>query len=263
MGLNWYIADAQALLHDYGGLFTPQAQLVRYVNEARRQIAYRTGCIRRHITGQSAFGASAQPGIFIPGAAQPGAVPGAFPAGTVANAAINSMQTIPGVERMPYRGFFNPYAQAQHAGIKGIFDVIEIAVNWGGSIRPALNWMPWDDLQAYARAYGFLTISYPEWWSCMSDGEDGEVWLFPPPSTTGEIELDAYCVPLDLNTDSDYDAIPEGYHSAVKFGAAATAFLSSQRYANAQMMGALFDERIGIGSQSRDSGKTQYYWGYP
>lgn len=264
MGLSWYIADAQALLHDYGGLFTPQAQLVRWINSARLHCAQKTGCIRRHITGQSAFGASAQPGTFIPGGAQPGAVPGAFPAGTIASAAIGPFQTIPGVERIPYRGFVNPYLQSQHAGVKGVLDVIELAINWGGSTRPALNWMPWDELQAYARAYANLVTSWPCYWSCLNDGEGGEIWVFPAPSEAGEIEIDAFCAPLDLYSDSDYDAIPDDFQSAIKFGAAELAFMSSQRYANAQYMAAMFDASLGVSSQARDSGKTpSYYTTYP
>ncbi len=66
-GLQFYLQDTSALLHDYSLTFTPQAQVIRFINEARRQAAYRSGCIQRLISGQSAFGASAQPGIAVPG----------------------------------------------------------------------------------------------------------------------------------------------------------------------------------------------------
>lgn len=263
MGLNWYLSDTATLLHDQNFLFTSQTQLVRWINEARRQCAARSGCIRRLVSGQSAFGASAQPGIAVPGGLQPGALPGAFPQSsgqTVAGAAVNSMQTIPGQERYPYQGFFNPYAQKQHAGIKGIVDIIELSVNWGGAVRPTLAWLPWDELQAYARAYATLVESYPYYWSVMDDGENGEVWMFPAPSTTGDIEADAFCVPLDLNTDADYDAIPAGFQNAIKFGAASLAFMASQRYAQAQYMDDQFNQRIGNARVQADRGKTSSYY---
>ena len=260
MGLAWYLQDTAALLHDQNFLFTSQNQLTRFINEARRQCAQRTGCIRRLISGQSAFGASAQPGSLVPGGGQPGALPDSFPAGTVANAASNSLQTIPGQERYPYQGFFNPYARAQYAGIEGVMDVIACSVNWGGAVRPTLAWMPWDDLQAYARAYATLVTSYPYYWSCMDDGENGEVWMFPAPSQMGEIELDAYCVPKDLYTDSDYDAIPPGFRNSIKFMAASLAFLSSQRYAQAQYMEDMFNQRLGTGRVAADRGKTPNYY---
>ncbi len=59
MSLQDYIQDCSSLLFDYGLNFTPRAQLIRWINESRRQVAFRTGCIRRHLTGQSAYGAGA------------------------------------------------------------------------------------------------------------------------------------------------------------------------------------------------------------
>ena len=78
--LQFYQNDAVSLLHDYSSLFTPLNQLTRWINESRRQAAQMTGCIRRHVTGQSAFGASAQPGAFKAGGAVAGTLPGAVPA---------------------------------------------------------------------------------------------------------------------------------------------------------------------------------------
>lgn len=259
--LSWYVQDAQSLLHDSNSLFTPKNQLVRWINTARRNAAKRTGCIQRHVTGQSAFGASAQPGAFIPGGAQPGALPGAFQ-GALANnnASTNSLQTIIGLERYPFQGFFNPYVQAAHAGIKGIIDVASLSVNWGGAVRPSLAWMPWEDLQAYARAYATLVTSYPYYWSVLNDGENGEVWLFPAPSFAGDIELDAYCVPKDLYTDSDYDAIPDGFTDAIKFGAAKLAFLGTQRYLQAQLMENEFASSLGVDRVAVDRGKISNFY---
>lgn len=259
--LSAYLQDTASLLRDNSYQFTAKNQLTRWVNEARRQVAQRTGCVRRLVSGQSAFGASAQPGFFTPGAAQPGALPGASPGGTVQGAASNSLQTISGVERYPYQGFFNPYAQQQYAGIQGIIDINALSVNWGGAVRPTLAWMPWEDLQAYGRAYATLVTSYPYYWSCMDDGENGEVWMFPAPSTTGDIEVDAYCVPKDIYTDDDYDAIPPGFSNSVKFLAASLAFMSSQRYQQAQIMEGLFTERMGTGRAAADRGKVpNMYW---
>jgi hypothetical protein len=259
--LSDYMTDTQSILRDYSGMFNAEAQLVRWINEARRQCAQRTGCVRRLVSGQSAFGASAQPNFAIPGAMQPGALPGATPAGTVAGAASNSLQTIPGVERYPFQGFFNPYAQAQYAGIEGIIDVNNLSVNWGGAVRPSLAWMAWEDLQAYARAYATLVTSYPYYWSVMDDGENGEIWMFPAPSTTGDIEVDAYCRPKPLYTDDDYDAIPPGFSNSVKFLAAALAFMTSGRLTQAQMMEQEFASRLASGRVAADHGKTsQYYW---
>lgn len=260
-GLQFYMQDAAALLHDYNLTFTPQAQLLRYINESRRQVAYRTGCVRRLVAGQSAFGASAQPGIAVPGGMQPGALPGAFPAGTVTGAALNTLQTIPGQERYPFQGFFNPYLQQAHQGCEAVIDAASLAVNWGGAVRPAIAWMPWEEFQAYCRAYATLVTSYPFYWTVYNDGEFGEIWMFPAPSTPGDIELDAFCIPSDLHTNDDFDVIPEGFRNAVKFGAAALAFESSYRHMDAAVMDQKFMERLGVGGVARDRGKIPQFYG--
>ena len=292
MSLTFYLQDTITLLNDQNYSFTSKFQLTRWVNEARRNCAKRTGCVRRLVTGQSAFGASAQPGFLIPGAGQPGALPNSFPQGanfgqtggdfspadfsgdfnvgptqnlnTITGAVLNTLQTIPGVERYPYQGFFTPALKAQYAGVDQIYDSIACAVNWGGTVRPQLDWMPWDELQAYCRAYSVLNTSYPSVWSVYNDGPYGEIWFFPIPSQAGEIELDVSARPSALNTDSDFDAIPESFQEAIKFKAASLAFMSSARYSQAQMMEDQFADTLGIARVAVDGGKSPtYYPRYP
>jgi len=261
MGLQFYIQDAQALLHDQSALFTSVSTLTRWINLGRRETARLTGCIQRVIMGQSAFGASAQPGSFIPGASQPGALPGAQPnANLNANATQNSFTTIVGVERYPYIGFANSYLTAQYAGLRGISDTISVSVSYGGTPRPSLVWMPWDTFQAYCRAYSVLTESFPAAWSTFNDGEAGEVWMFPVPMQGLEMEWLTFCVPADLNTDSDFDAIPTGFQNAVKFFAAGMGFMTKQRPMDARVHFDMFLNALGVGSYARDSGKTGNYY---
>lgn len=258
MSLSNYLQDSRSLLFDSLGLFTPDQQLIRWINLGRRQAAQRTGCIQRMITGQSAFGASAQPGSIIPGGMQPGALPGAF-ANAQQNAPQNSFQAYVGIERYPYQLFANPYLKTQHAGCESVIDVLSVSVSWG-SIRPSLAWMPYMDLQAYARAYATLVTSYPYFWSTLNDGENGEVWLFPVPSQTMEMEWQVYAVPSDLNTDSDYDALPKGFTNSVKFYAAAMAFLGRNKFLQAQLMMNSFTDALGIARTAVDSGKVSNYY---
>ena len=286
MLLSMYLNDTAALMNDSSFTFTSKPQMIRWINEARTECARRTGCVRRLITGQSAFGASTQPGFLIPGGAQPGSLPGAFPQSSsttgltsdfnnnfsadftstnttslgVVGAVQNPMMTIPGVERYPYAGFFNPQLRAQHAGTDRVMDTIACSVNWGGASRPTLDWMPWDDLQAYARAYAVLNESYPSVWSVYNDGPQGEIWMFPVPSQVGEIELDVFASPANLNTDSDYDVIPEGFSDAIKFGAAKLCYMSSNRFAQAQMMEDTFADSMGVARVSADRGKAPSYY---
>ncbi len=149
-----------------------------------------------------------------------------------------------------------------------MIDTVACSVCWGGgpggSPRPSLAWLPYEDLQAYARAYATLVTSYPYYWSTFNDGEHGEIWLFPVPSQPMEIELQVFCVPLDLHSDSDFDAIPDGFTNAIKFGAAALAYMQSRRYGQAQIMMDMFTDRLGTGRVATDMGKTPnfYFQGY-
>lgn len=269
MALSEYLNDTSVLISDSTYSFTSKTQLTRWVNEGRREIAKRNGCIRRLITGQSAYGASAQPGLAIPGAMQPSGIPDAIANGggvasgngISAAAATLNMQTIPGCERYPYQGFFNPVLQAQHAGCASVQDIVTLAVNWGGASRPVLNWMPWDDFQAYCRAYAVLNTDFPSVWSVLNDGANGEVWLFPIPSTAGDIEADCFVLPSDIWSNNDYDAIPDGFKDLVKFAAAEMAFMANGRYAQAEVMYGKYLERGGTAVVSRDRGKTSSYYG--
>lgn len=255
-----YLQDTAALLHDYNLVLTPKSQLTRWVNTTRRQLAKRTGCIERLIAGQSAFGASAQPGAAVPGGMQPGALPGAAPVGTVSGAAVNSLQTIPGQERYPFQGFFNPYLRQAYAGVDSVIDAKSLSVNWGGAVRPTIAWLPWEDLQAYARAYATLVTSYPYYWSVFSDGEFGEVWMFPAPSTTGDVELNAYCTPKPLYSGDDFEAVPPGFRDAIKFGAAALAFAATYRFQEAGFMQQQYMDALGVDSVARDRGKIPNFY---
>ena len=267
--LSMYQSQTTALLHDQTYSFTSKNQLNMWINSARYSAAERSGCIRRFLTGQSAWGASAQPGAIIAGGMQPGALPNSFPttfggtaaAGGFPNTATSSLQTIPGVERYPYQGGLNQALQAQYAGVKGIIDTVMCSVAWGnGSSKPALNWMPWEDFQAYCRSINTLVENYPSVWTVYNDGEFGEIWLAPTPSQACDMELDVFCVPNDLNSNDDFDAIPDSMGKAIKFGAASLAFMTKDNYAQAQVMEDMFAQALGVARIAMDGGKQPSFY---
>jgi hypothetical protein len=223
MNLQDYQVDTAAILHDSNNLFTGLFQLNRWINEARDQVAMDSGCLRVLAAGDAPFGAGAQPGSAVAG----GAVPGLPPT--------SGFFTIPGQEVYSYT-YANEYVAAQNRGVRGVGDVWNVAVSWGGSIRPVQNWMPWDELQAYARSYNIGVFSYPFVWSNTGSGENGKVWLWPAPSVVTEMEWDCIGLPTPIYTNDDYDPIPTTFARAVKFWAASLAFESSNRDARADKM---------------------------
>jgi hypothetical protein len=247
MQLQDYITDTQALLHDQYGLFTPTYQLTRWINQARDQVAQDTGCLRVIVTGDSPFGAQAQAGVAVPG----GAVSG--------NAPVSEFFTVAGQEMYPF-GYANQTAVAQNRGMRAIIDVNNVAVSWGGALRPVQNWMPWDQLQAYARSYNVGVFSYPFCWATSGVGVNNRVWLWPAPSVVTEMEWDCTMLPAPLYSNDDYEAIPDPYGLAVKFFAANLAFMASFRNAQAQDMKQQYMQQIASAAGSADRGHVPDYY---
>jgi hypothetical protein len=247
MALQHYINDTRDLMHDKRGLFWDDAQLTRYINLARSQVAVQSGCINILIPGVAPFGGQAVAGQFIPGGATPG-----MPA-------TNTFQTIPGVEKYSY-AFGNDYVKDLNQNLAGIGDVVSVSVSWGG-MRPSLDWLPWEDLQAYARSYNIGVTSYPFMFSTNGDGNNGQVWLFPIPTSQLEMEWQVFAIPGNLYSDSDYEAIPGPWTNYVPFYAAHLAYLNSQRFGQANTMLDLFYSNSGLSRVSADRGKTKsFYW---
>lgn len=249
--LGWYIEDTRAILTDRLGMFTSRRQLIRWINEARKKVAEISGCLQILVPGTAPIGSISNPGTGSPGGMIPGADPGADSS--------TGFFTIQGVEKYPYK-FANSYLKDYNAGVDMVIDVSQVAISWSGSMRPALDYYSFDDFQAYLRSYSNMLSSYPAIWTTLGDGETGNVLLYPPPSTATEMEWLTICSPLDIYTDDDYDAIPSPFTNAVKYWAAALAYLSSQRWVQADGMEAAFFSNLGLDRASVDRGKTARYY---
>lgn len=244
--LAWYLADSASLLRDVGFQFTSQARLTRWINTGRTQVAKHGQCLRALVPGTAPFGSMANPGTMTPGSFAPGVKPDAG-----FNAWLNT-------ERYSF-AYANPFLQAANAGYQSVNDVFGVAVSWS-NFRPMMRWMPWDDLQAYARAYSTLLSSYPMAWSTFGSGTSGQVWLWPPPSQNLEMEWDCTCLPTALNSNDDFDAIPDSFTGAVKFYAAGMAYLGSFRVGLADTMFKLFLAHIEVDIGAAEGGKVPDYY---
>lgn len=262
--LQDYITDTADILRDSRLQFTSRAQMIRYINRAREEVAKRSMCLQALVTGQSGFGTSAQPGYAIAGAMIPNTLPGSNPnnenePGAQATAS-NSFTTMPGVEVYTY-DYAKPYVQQQYQGYEAVTFVFNVAVSWGG-YRPVLRWEPWDNLQAYYRSFNLGVTSYPFVWSQKGVGQAGQVWLYPVPNNLfpGEMEWECICSPKKLYSDTDYEAIPEIYQGCVKYYAAYLAYLSQQRMEMASSMRQLFDEQLVVNNVATDYGHVSDYY---
>lgn len=269
VSLSDYQQELQDILRDSNSQFTGSAQQVRYINRARNEVARRTAVLQAVVTGQSAFGTSAQPGNMIPGAFIPGTLPGSASGnsnepGAQATAS-NSFTTIPGLELYTYN-YANPYLQGQYAGYNKVIYVFNISCSWGGWL-PTLRWTSWDSLQAYSRSINTGVTSYPTVWSAKGVGENGQVWIFPMPTNIsfGTMQWECICSPKPLYTNADFEALPEMYKTAVSYYAAYYAYLGQQRTGMAEIMRGLFEEQIQHNAVAADWGHVEDYYnqGWP
>lgn len=245
--LSTYAAETRRLINDRLSMFVTDTDMTSYINQARRQVAKFSHCLMILVPGQSPQGIGAVPGSAVPG----GAVPGANPSG--------GFYTIPGQEQYGY-AYANQYLQESNAGISSVLDVVQVAVSWASAMRPALDWMPWDDFQAYMRSYQSLMQSYPAIWTTLDRGANSAVFLFPTPSVATEMEWLCACAPSDIYTDDDYDALPSPFDSAVKYYAAGLAYLGMQRPGQASLMFNMFADHMGIDRAAVDMGKTSSFY---
>ena len=266
MGANLasYQYETLDYLRDANSQFTSTTSLNRYINHARNQVAMRSACLSVNLTGQAAFGTGAQPGYAIPGAMVPGTLPGSLANNLNSPGAVstptNQFTTIPGVEMYSY-GYAKPFLQAQFAGYGSVIYVSEISVSWGG-IMPALNWMPFEDLQALARSVNLGVSSYPYVWSQKGIGESGQVYVFPIPTSLapGTMEWQCVCTPAGLYTNDDYCALPEIYQNLVPYYAAYRGFLAQGRTGMAATMRGLFEEQLTISGVASDFGHAESFY---
>ena len=253
MNLSEYQEDVRDLLRDDFAQFFSTKKINRYINRARVQTALQSKCIRILVAGSSPAGSDATVGNAIAGAAIPGSV------GNAQNNLLSIFSTIANVEKYPY-SFANPLIQQQNAGVKGVVDVLGVAVSWGGTTRPALAYMPWDNFQAYCRAVTTGATSYPLIFSKYQDGQSGSVWMFPVPSVASEMDWDCICVPIPLVDDSTPEALPDPNTNAVKFYAAKLAYQSSSRFGMADLMEEEFQHHLVVNSVASESGATPDYY---
>lgn len=244
MQLSQYLAQFRDLIRDPQALFVTDANAIQYINEARAATSLLTGCCRRLLLGQPSFGGGAQPGTAVPSGADPNSDPN------------STFATIAGQERYPYIGFANNYLKDQFSGLRGICDVVSVTVSWGGAVRPSLDWMPFEDFQAYCRSNQILVTNYPVVFTVFNDGEGGEVWLFPVPQQANEMEWDVLCTAGPIYTSDDFDAIPAPFENGVKYYAAGRAYESSGRFGAAKQMYQAFQESNLLRRSASDRGKV-------
>ena len=143
-------------------------------------------------------------------------------------------QTVINQETYPFSGV-NPLVNTSGAGINSVYMVRSISMIWG-TFRYTLMHYSFSKYQAFARTYTAGYTYIPSVFCQFQQGVNGSVMVYPIPNQAYQMEWDCCCLPNDLATDTDPEAIPYPWTDAVRFLAAYYAFSGAQRFTDADRM---------------------------
>lgn len=161
-----------------------------------------------------------------------------------------------GQEKYPFSGV----NLAASPGIKSVYSVRGISIIYS-NYRYSLPCYSFSTYQAKIRQYPFQYQWVPTMCSQYGRGTAGSFYVYPIPSQTYQYEIDCYCLPIDLTTDQDYEAIPDPWPDSVPFLAAYYAFAELQNLNAAMFYTKEFDRWMTLQSQHSQPGRITNPYG--
>lgn len=284
-----YMKQVQRLMRDGNQTEFNPADLIEYINRARRQVAIQTQCIRviPPIAGQvetitvtaGGTGYSSSPTVTVSAPDSPrGAI--LYPTGaqatavaTVVSGIITDIQVTFGGD-----GYFQPTvtitdstgtgATATAAttpinitvlgqeiynfsdlplqnfpGVKEVLNVRTISVLFANWRYTCLRY-PFAMYQAYIRRYPLNYQYVPEVVAQVGQGTSGSIYAYPLANAPYQWEFDCICLPIDLQTNDDVEAIPNPWTDAVPFLACYYAMLELGNLNGARFYKQEFDDFV-------------------
>lgn len=158
--------------------------------------------------------------------------------GATAEASISPVwQTATGQE--VYR--FKDIDLSAFPGYGVIYMVLSVSIIYA-NYRFSLPIYSFSTYQAQIRNYPLQYQFCPTVGAQYGVGENGAFYLYPIASQNYQMEWDIFCLPQDLLTDQDVEAIPQPWNDIVPYFAAYFAFLEMQNFNSARAMKQEFDE---------------------
>jgi hypothetical protein len=131
------------------------------------------------------------------------------------------------------RYLFSDFPVSAEPGIKSVFAVLDVAIVYN-NLRFVLIRKSFSDYQAFIRNYPFQFSYVPVVYCQLGDGTTGAILAYPFPSQQYPFEPDCLCIPSDLASDQDFEAIPGPWTEGVPYLAAYYAYLELQSFNNAR-----------------------------
>jgi hypothetical protein len=300
-----YMQITQGFLRDRSQALLNPADIVAYINRARRQIAMQAQCIRvltpisgsvMTITVTAGGHGYTAPTVTISAPDYPsgtGVYPGGNQATAVATVVAGAITDI----QVPYggSGYFLPQVTitdstgsgatatvqvsplsetqanrevynfsdavlSQFPGVKEILAVKSTSFIYA-NYRYSLPCYSFSTYQAMIRQYPNQYLYVPTMCAQFGQGTSGSLYMYPIPSTIYQFEWDCICLPDDLITDQDVEAIPRPWTDAVPYFAAHLCFLELQNLNAAQYYYNMYMQQLNIYSVAARPGRMTNPYG--
>lgn len=177
-----------------------------------------------------------------------------------------------GAVATPNLSFINQLNQAQEEypfsavdlsmfpGVGSIYMIKSVSLIYS-NYRYSLPCYSFSTYQAHIRQYPHQYQWVPTICAQRGQGTDGSFMMYPIPSQPYQLEFDAFCLPLDLKSDLDTEALPGPWTDAVPFYAAHLAYLELQNFNAARGYLDLFDRQLNRYSVAARPGRATNPYG--
>lgn len=256
-----YEVQVADLLHDPSNLIWSTTQLDRYINEARRQLAMDTGCLRSLQTAYFTQAVEAYTFGQVTGATITAGGSGyttptvSFSGGGGTGVAATLGVTNGAVTSITFTNLGSGYTSAPAATVNPVgggsgatitvgafnlatYDVLDVHIIWG-TLRYATRWFPWSIFSRQVRA-NTTWQARPAAWATYGLTQ---IYLGPLPDQTYQADVDTVILPTDL-AGSTVDPIPPVVQDPIKFYAAYLAKNNAQQFGEAQTQLSQYGKRL-------------------
>lgn len=119
---------------------------------------------------------------------------------------------------------FSDVPMSSFPGISAILSVRGVSIIWS-NWEYSVNWVSYSKYNALVRQYVSTFFAPPTMGCQVGQGTDGSIHLYPLADQPYLMQWDTLCLPSDLSSDQDYEAIPDPWRHAIPFYAAHLALL--------------------------------------
>lgn len=179
--------------------------------------------------------------------------------GATASAVVTGVcSTITGQEVYP----LSSIDLSAYPGYDSVFGVRAVSVIFN-NCRYTLSSMAFSEYQAWVRNWALNYQYVPSVCALNGIGTTASLYLFPVPSAAYQLEIDGFCLPIDLTGSNAPEAIPEPYTDLVQYYALVRVYQHFQNFNAANYYSQQFDQMLKIYAGATNIGQKSNTYGRP